>query len=68
MANVVPIIIGPHYPSQAVVRNTVFKNLAPLTDGTIVPAALDIYYGAHPDELCRPVRDALGPHIILSTM
>jgi hypothetical protein len=68
MANVMPTILGTHQPSQASARNTVFKNLAPLTDGTIVPAAPDIYYGAHPEELCRPVLDALGPHIIPSTM
>ncbi|CAK7238290.1 hypothetical protein SEUCBS140593_010516 [Sporothrix eucalyptigena] len=68
MANVLPTILGTHQPSQASARNTVFRNLAPLTDGTIVPAAPDIYYGAHPEELCRPVREALGSFLIPSTM
>ncbi|CAK7228827.1 hypothetical protein SCUCBS95973_007010 [Sporothrix curviconia] len=67
-ANVLPTILGAHDPSQVSARNTVFRNIAPLTDGTIVAAAPDIYYGAHPEELCRPVRNALSAHIIPSTM
>lgn len=68
LANVIPAILGTHQPSHASARNTVFGNLQPLTDGTIALAKPDIYYGAHPEELSRPVRDKLGHHIVPSTM
>ncbi|EPE08054.1 hypothetical protein F503_00837 [Ophiostoma piceae UAMH 11346] len=68
LASVIPTIIGPYRPTHASARNTVFKNLEPLTDGTIAPAVPDIYYGAHPEDLCRSVRDELTHHIMPSTM
>lgn len=68
LANVIPTILGPHRPTHASARNTVFRNLEPLTDGTIAPAVPGIYYGAHPEDLCRSVRDELSHHIMPSTM
>ncbi|OAA63261.1 hypothetical protein SPI_03424 [Niveomyces insectorum RCEF 264] len=68
IANVIPTILGPHKPTDASSRNTVFGNLEPLTDGTIAPAVPDIYYGVHPEELSQSVRGELSHHIIPSTM
>ncbi|CAK7235386.1 hypothetical protein SCUCBS95973_009252 [Sporothrix curviconia] len=68
LANVMPAIIGPPTPAHPSGRNVVFRNLESLTDGTIAPAAPDIYYGAQPEGLCRPARDALRHHIMPSTM
>ena len=68
LANVIPTILGPYQATHASARNTVFGNLEKLTDGTIVPAKPDIYYGAYLEELSRSVRDELGHHIIPSTM
>ncbi|KAG5802782.1 hypothetical protein H9Q74_013602 [Fusarium xylarioides] len=68
LADVIPTITGPRQANHLSSRNTVFGNLEPLTDGTIVPAKPDIYYGAYPKELDRPIRDELAGHIIPSTM
>lgn len=71
MADVIPAILGkgaPRAGCQALERNILFNNLAPLTDGTITQPKPDIYYGASPTELSRPVRDALSHHIMPSTM
>lgn len=71
MIDVMPAIIGKSNPRPghlASERNTIFGNLEPLTDGTIAPPKSDIYCGVHAGELSRPVRDALGHHIMPSTM
>ncbi|RSL91660.1 hypothetical protein CDV31_015421 [Fusarium ambrosium] len=68
LADVIPTITGPRQANHPFSRNTVFGNLEPLTDGTIVPAKPDIYYGAYPEELDRTIRDQLAGHIIPSTM
>ncbi|KIH93391.1 hypothetical protein SPBR_04269 [Sporothrix brasiliensis 5110] len=70
MVNVMPAILGTgaRPGHQTLEYNTLFSNLAPLTDGTIVPPKPDIYYGAHPKELSHPVRDALSDYIIPSTL
>lgn len=44
-----------------------FTNLDHLTDGTLKPGNPDIYYGAHPEQLSRKVRDELEGKIIPST-
>ena len=66
--HVVPTITGARRADDPSAMNTLFGSLEPLTDGTIAPAKPDIYYGAHPEQLDRPVRDELGHHIIPSTM
>lgn len=68
MANMIPAIIGPSHTSHPSARNTVFGNLDPITDGTIAPPKPDIYYGAYPEELSRPIRDQLRDNIMPSTM
>jgi hypothetical protein len=40
----------------------------PLTDGTIVPANPDLFYGARPKQLDRRIRDKFSSYIIPSTM
>jgi len=47
LANVIPTILGPSQASRYCTRNTVFANLEPLTDDTIVAPKPDIYYGAY---------------------
>ncbi len=68
IVHVVPLIAGPRQTDHPSAMNTPFKNLEPLTDDTIPPAKPDIYYGAYPEQLNRPIRDELGSHIIPSTM
>ncbi|KAK2600327.1 hypothetical protein QQS21_004968 [Conoideocrella luteorostrata] len=68
LANVIPTILGPSHSSHYCSRNTVFANLEPLTDDTIVAAKPDIYYGAYPEQLVRPARNELASHIVPSTM
>jgi hypothetical protein len=48
--------------------NTPFRNLEPITDGTLAPANPDLYYGAYPEELDQSIRNKLAGHIIPSTM
>ncbi|CAK7275199.1 hypothetical protein SEPCBS57363_006557 [Sporothrix epigloea] len=67
MAYAMPTILGPYQPAHPSAIKTVFNKLEPLTDGTIVQPEPDIYYGADPGELVRPVRDALRHHIMPST-
>ncbi|KAI0425023.1 hypothetical protein F5Y09DRAFT_322757 [Xylaria sp. FL1042] len=67
MAHVVPTILGPYQPAHPSTIKTMFTNLEPLTDGTIAVAVPDIYYGAGPGKLARPVRDELRHHIMPST-
>lgn len=57
LADVIPTITGPRQANHPFSRNTVFGNLEPLTDGTIVLAKPDIYYGAYPKELDRTIRE-----------
>ncbi|KIH94864.1 hypothetical protein SPBR_03810 [Sporothrix brasiliensis 5110] len=64
---VIPTILGPYQPDHPSALQTGFNNLQPLTDGTIAPPQPDIYYGADPGELARPVRDTLSHYIMPST-
>ena len=66
LAGVVPTILGPQNPGHPATWNTVFRNLEHLTDGTIVPAKPDIYYGTYPEQLVRSVREKLSYHIVPS--
>lgn len=68
LANVIPTILGPSQTNHYYARNTVFSNLEPITDDTITAPKPDIYYGAYPEQLARPVRKELSSHIIPSTM
>ncbi|KIH87297.1 hypothetical protein SPBR_05044 [Sporothrix brasiliensis 5110] len=64
---VMPTILGPYHPDHPSALQTGFNNLEPLTNGTIGPPVPDIYYGADPGELARPIRDTLSHHIMPST-
>jgi hypothetical protein len=68
LANIIPTILGTTQTSDPSARNTVFRNLKPLTDGTTAPAKPDIYYGAHPEDILPSVRDQLASCILPSTM
>lgn len=52
--------------NQPFSMNTIFGNLAPLTDGFFAPAKPDVYYGARFKNFDRSIRDELGYHIIPS--
>lgn len=68
LANVIPTILGPSQASRFCARNTMFNNLDPLTDQTIVAAQPDMYWGAYPEQLARSARNELAGHIMPSTM
>ena len=65
MAKVFPILEGNSGMRYGSKRT--FSNLAPLTDGTIVDATPDIYYGADPKQPNRRVQNDLEPYIIPSS-
>ncbi|CAH0033329.1 unnamed protein product [Clonostachys rhizophaga] len=63
---VIPTITGPIEADPLCLPNAQFTKLKPLTDGTIVPAKPDFYYGADPKDLDRSIRDELAGDIIPS--
>ena len=65
--SVIPIIEGNGTDTKCISGDTLFTNFEPLTDGTLVPGKPDIYYGARPEQLVRPVRDELGGQVVPST-
>ncbi|SPN97425.1 uncharacterized protein DNG_00939 [Cephalotrichum gorgonifer] len=67
LCRVVPTICGAGQDESLKARNTLFRNLEPLTDGTLAAAMPDIYYGSRPGQLDRDVRDILGRRIAPST-
>ncbi|KIH90011.1 hypothetical protein SPBR_00542 [Sporothrix brasiliensis 5110] len=69
MAHAIPTILDSNDRCEhrrAEGRNVLFDNLAPLTDATVTNPMPDVYYGARPDDLARPIRDELGPNIMPS--
>ncbi|KAF5020097.1 hypothetical protein F66182_7885 [Fusarium sp. NRRL 66182] len=66
VSKVIPFIEGNIRDSKCTASNITFTNLDPLTDGTLVAAKPDTYYGARPEQLDRRVRRELGGHIIPS--
>ncbi|MCJ1246639.1 hypothetical protein MMC30_003848 [Trapelia coarctata] len=65
MTNAFPIMAGESDIPSAIKRT--FGNMASLTDGTIVDAEPDFYYGARPEQLNPRVREELNSYIIPST-
>lgn len=63
---VIPTITGPIEADPLCLPNAQFAKLKPLTDGTIVAAKPDFYYGADPKDLDRSIRDELAGDIIPS--
>ncbi|OJD15792.1 hypothetical protein AJ78_03972 [Emergomyces pasteurianus Ep9510] len=67
ITTVIPILEGNISDRKRLGGEYPFGNLAPLTDGTLSAAKPDRFYGARPEELNRPIREALGNQIIPST-
>lgn len=66
MTSVIPLINGKGDP-RCTGEDYLFANLAHLTDGTLVYAKPDKFFGARPEELEREVRIELGKYIIPTT-
>lgn len=64
---VIPMIEGNVGDRSCVAGDVSFGNLAPLTDGTLVPGNPDLYYGARPEQLDKRVRFELDSFIVPST-
>ncbi|KAK5093388.1 hypothetical protein LTS08_008925, partial [Lithohypha guttulata] len=65
--SVISIIDGQDRNGQCKSGGVAFRNLEPLTDGTIKPGNPDIYEGARPEQIDRRVRDELRGMIIPTT-
>lgn len=65
--SVIPVIEGDNGDARCVAGGIPFRNLDPLTDGTLVPGNPDRYYGARPEQLNRHVRSELDNKIVPST-
>ncbi|KAF4468245.1 hypothetical protein FALBO_4864 [Fusarium albosuccineum] len=66
-SSVIPIIEGEPGDTKCVASDIPFTNLDHLTDGSLVYAKPDLYYGARPEQLHKEVRRALDDHIVPST-
>lgn len=64
---VIPIIEGDVGDPECVASDIVFSNLDHLTDGSLVCAKPDQYYGARPEQLKKEIREELGNLIVPST-
>jgi hypothetical protein len=64
---VIPFIEGKVEDAKYRSGGIPFTNLEHLTDGTLVPGNPDIYYGARPKQLDRPVRNELTSRVVPST-
>jgi hypothetical protein len=62
-----PFLDGDTRESQYVTGQTLFNNLANISDGTITSGSPDRYYGARPGMLSRHIRNELDKFIIPST-
>jgi hypothetical protein len=67
MTSVIPIIEGDIGDRKCLAGKIPFSNLEHLTDGTLVPASPDIFYGARPEQLHPQIRKALSGRIVPST-
>jgi hypothetical protein len=67
VTDVIPSIQGNIKDRKCVSGDVPFTNLNHLTDGTLVPANPDLYYGARPEQLDPKVRRELNKYIIPST-
>lgn len=64
---VIPIIEGDVRDGRCVSGGVPLTNLDHLTDGTLSPGNPDLFYGAHPEQLNRRIRNELRGHIVPST-
>ncbi|KND87466.1 hypothetical protein TOPH_07872, partial [Tolypocladium ophioglossoides CBS 100239] len=63
MARVIPIIEGKLEDPKCAGGQIPFRNRDHLTDGSLVPGNLDIYYGSRPEQLRPAICNELGGHI-----
>lgn len=61
--SVIPIIEGEPRDPKCVSGSIPFTNLDHLTDGTLKPGNPDLYYGARPEQIERPIRVKLSNRI-----
>ncbi|KKK16555.1 hypothetical protein AOCH_004572, partial [Aspergillus ochraceoroseus] len=66
MKEILPILEGKKPPFTRTGGGYPFKNLAPLTDGTLPSAIPDFYHGAAPNQLNPVIRKQLSDQIIPS--
>ena len=64
--SVIPIIEGEIKNARCIKEGISFNNLDYLTDGTLSAGKPDRYYGAHPEQLNRLIRNELSHYIIPS--
>lgn len=62
-----PLIEGDSGDPRAIASDVAFTNLDHLTDGSLVCAKPDLYYGTRPEQLKKEVREAFSNFIIPST-
>ncbi|KAF9772843.1 hypothetical protein IL306_009428 [Fusarium sp. DS 682] len=67
IADVIPTIAGVAGDPRCIGRDIVFSNLEHITDGSLVSAKPDVYYGACPEQLKKEIRDELSNLIAPST-
>ncbi|KAG9252588.1 uncharacterized protein F5Z01DRAFT_218526 [Emericellopsis atlantica] len=67
IADVIPFIEGDTGDRKCIARQVRCTNFDHLTDGTLVAASPDIYYGARPEQLQRRIRETLSGHVVPST-
>lgn len=67
LASVIPTIEGTTSSTAYNGREGLFANLAPLTDGSLVPGKPDRFDGARPEQLDGSIRNQLNDLIIPST-
>ncbi|PTB40416.1 hypothetical protein M441DRAFT_28232 [Trichoderma asperellum CBS 433.97] len=65
--SVIPIIEGDIGDRKCLAGKIPFTNLEHLTDGTLVPANPDIFYGARPEQLHPQIRKELNSRVVPST-
>jgi hypothetical protein len=65
--SVIPIIEGDIGDRKCLAGKIPFTNLEHLTDGTLVPASPDIFYGARPEQLHPQIRKVLNGRVVPST-
>ena len=67
ITDVIPFIEGDTGDRKCIARQVPCTNFEHLTDGTLVAASPDIYYGARPEQLHRRIREQLSGRVVPST-
>ncbi|KAL2870697.1 uncharacterized protein BJX67DRAFT_390487 [Aspergillus lucknowensis] len=65
--SILPVLEGKEKDGYQTGAGHPFKELAPLTDGTLAPAQPDFYHGARPNQLKSAIRKQLKNQIIPTT-